>query len=244
MSGPKGATPPAEPPRPASQQGPPPADLTGFPVLDPSTVRGALWRQHEYLPDETDLGAFWFSSTPSKGVPRGRFNLAAPNGTIYFAESRDVALWEHIGMYVKGQVTVPESDVSDRIMSEVYVPGAEDELADLTHAHAGTKYRVTRELSGGALPYELTTQWAEALHKAGLRGIRYAARFSTGADCAWAVFGGAKKGGVGKDWAVMSTAPLEAVCMLSGVRVEHVGSSSSPSAPTSLMELPAHPSDS
>lgn len=109
-------------------------------------------------------GPRWFSSSGY-----GRFDLAAPYGTCYTAETEQLTLLETWA----GMRVVPSTELLDRVISAIEL-ATDRHVADLT-ANTAAQYGVTAEIftTGN---YQLTQLWAAALHAAGYHGIRYWAR--------------------------------------------------------------------
>lgn len=156
--------------------GKPPSTLTGFPRWTLTTKR-TVYRAHGAA-----YGPWYFSSAPG-----GRWNLPAPEGTCYLADSPGAALRERLGRRaVKQGATAAEVDAS--AVSELHVPRPH-RLADLCSGRA-VEFGVTREIHV-MTPYQLTQEWAVALRQTAVQGVRYDARFSTGRDRAYALWGDA-----------------------------------------------------
>ncbi len=141
-----------------------------------------------YRCHRADRGAWWFSSSGD-----GRFDLSAPRGTCYLADSPLHALRERLGIVLGASRAVPASLLEHVVVSALGVPEPVA-LADL-QSSAATDFGVTRELET-MVPYAVPQAWAGALAAAGHGGIRYGPRLSTGPASAYAVFGAA---GV-RDW--------------------------------------------
>jgi len=154
-------------------QRPPTGALQGFPTfrLKPAT---RLHRAHS-----RDRGPWWF------GASGGRFDLQAPLGTCYLADSPLSALRERLGTVLGGSAAVPASLLEDAVVSALSVP-EEVVLADL-ESSAASRFGVTRELAT-MVPYAVPQAWARAFHEAQHGGVRYGPRFSTGQTCSYAVF--------------------------------------------------------
>jgi hypothetical protein len=162
---------------PAQRAPGPDVDLRGFPVrrLAAGTV---VFRAHRAV-----RGPWWFSSDGS-----GRFDLAAPRGTCYVAESAIVAVRERIGVVLGMQRQVPAAVLSGVVVSRLA-------LAELTvvanlRAARAAEFGVLNELAT-MVPYDVPQAWARSLDAAGLHGARYPARFSTGRAGSIAIFGAA-----------------------------------------------------
>jgi hypothetical protein len=110
------------------------------------------------------LGPRWFSHSGE-----GRFDLAAPLGTCYVAESAVVTLLATWG----GLQVVPDYVVARRDSSQLRL-GDGVTVADLT-SNLAVQYGVTSEVFT-TTDHGLTQLWASALKQAGFGGIRYWAR--------------------------------------------------------------------
>lgn len=165
-------------------QGPPPADLAGFPAYRLGT-RQELHRAHR-----RDRGPWWFGSDGG-----GRFDLPAPRGTCYLATDPLAALRERLGVVLGPEPSVPASLLEQAVVSRLGVP-TEQQLADLL-ARAASDFAVTRELQS-MTPYAVPQAWARAFAGASYQGVRYGPRFSTGEVSAVALFGEAGE----RDWPV------------------------------------------
>jgi RES domain len=120
--------------------------------------------------------------------PGGRFDLTLPNGTCYLAETEIGAASERCGRFLAYGMPVPPGMYEGRVVTEVPVPPTASDVADATAPAAAKHHQVTRELFSGD-DYELTAQWAKALHDFGYSGIAYEPRFSTGSGRAFGLFG-------------------------------------------------------
>lgn len=133
----------------------PPTHLTGFP-------------DHQLLPSESvvrihrhDRGPWWFSHDGS-----GRFDLAAPSGTCYFA-------LDELGAFVevfREMRVIPDIELFARRVSVIHVP-APVRLADCT-APAAASFGITAAIHSTE-DYVKTQTWAGALAAAGFGGVRY-----------------------------------------------------------------------
>jgi len=156
-------------------QRPPAVALEGFPTYQ---LRSAA---HVHRAHSRDRGPWWFSSSGE-----GRFDLPAPAGTCYLADSPVSALRERLGTVLGESPAVPASLLEDAVVSTLSVP--EDvALADLESA-AASRFGIIREL-GTMVPYAVPQAWARGFANAGHGGVRYAPRFSTGETSSYAVFG-------------------------------------------------------
>lgn len=134
----------------------PPDDLTGFPWTYPPR---ALWRVCRRA-----NSTWWFSSDGS-----GRFDLAPPEGTCYFATDAYAAIREATRL---GPVT--PHWVGTRDLATVAPPDPRAHLAATTRRAAGA-YGVTSELAT-LVPYDVPRRWAIAFSKHGFDGIRHELR--------------------------------------------------------------------
>ena len=140
-------------------QPPPPAHLkSAFPSRN-YPVGATVFRSHGH-----GLGPRWFSHSG-----QGRFDLAAPDGTCYVAESEVVTLLETWG----GLQVVPSYVAAERDSSRLHI-GNGVTVADLT-SNLAVQYGVTSEIFT-TTDYGLTQLWASAFRQARFGGIRYWAR--------------------------------------------------------------------
>ena len=99
--------------------------------------------------------------------PNGRFNLPAPRGTCYLAETAVGAFLETLGR--QGRV-IPQSQVDLRALSQLAVHGAY-RVADCTVARA-RGFGITAGIHAME-DYGRTQAWARAFAEAGFEGVRY-----------------------------------------------------------------------
>ncbi|MCV7137103.1 RES family NAD+ phosphorylase [Mycobacterium hodleri] len=118
-----------------------------------------VFRSHNH-----GLEPIWFSHSGE-----GRFDLAAPDGTCYVAESEVVTLLETWG----GLQVVPDYIAAERD-SSVLELASTISVADVT-SNLAVQYGITSEIFT-TTDYRLTQLWASAFRQAGFRGIRYWAR--------------------------------------------------------------------
>ena len=144
-----------------------------------------LYRAHT-----SSYGPWWFGN-----VGDGRFDLRAPRGTCYLADTPLAAVRERLGVVLGGAPLVPASLVAEVVVSRLRLP-CRCRLADLQSA-AAMRFGVTRELET-MVPYDVPQAWARAFDRAGLQGVAYGPRFSTGPSTSYGVFGSAGAA----DWAV------------------------------------------
>ena len=157
---------------------PPPAHLaSAFPSRD-YPAGATVYRSHQH-----GRGPCWYSHSGA-----GRFDLAAPEGTCYVAESEVVTLLETWG----GMQVVPDYIAAARDSSRLRL-GDGVTVADLT-SNLAVQYGVTSEMFT-TTDYALTQLWAAALRQAGLGGIRYWARHDLAhSNACLALFGAADPG--------------------------------------------------
>lgn len=162
-------------------QGPPTVALQRFPTVTLTTA-AELFRAHT-----SAYGPWWFGSDGS-----GRFDLPRPRGTCYLADSPVVAVRERLGVVLGSRATVPASLLDAVVVSRLAVP-TDRALADL-QARAASRFGALRELEV-MVPYAVPQAWARAFDEAGLGGVAYGPRFSTGPAVSYAVFGPAGSAG-------------------------------------------------
>ena len=131
----------------------PPASLDGFPSLSPF---GNLYRINR-----SDHDALYFSNTGT-----GRFDLPAPRGTLYTAETPLGAFLE----VFRGHL-IPSAEVAARTLTTLTRTGDRLMLADCTNPGARA-IGVTAAIHSTP-DLELTQRWALALAEAGFDGIYY-----------------------------------------------------------------------
>lgn len=155
--------------------GPPPTSLTGFPrwTLTPDRT---LYRAHR-----AGRGPWWFAASLT-----GRFDCPPPEGTCYLAGSAVAALRERLGRRLVAHRAVTAAELDGVLVSALRVLRRR-RLADLCSRRAA-RFGVTREIHV-VTPYSITQAWAAAFRAADLAGVRYDARFSTGDDRSYALWG-------------------------------------------------------
>ncbi|MBB1516519.1 RES family NAD+ phosphorylase [Tessaracoccus sp. MC1679] len=144
------------------------------------------YRAHsDGYPAEPDRGCWWFASIPPGD---GRFDLAQPEGTCYFADNIEAAVRERLGEVWGTHPILPPVALDGTTVSSVDLrPFCEPEDIADTQSVEAAGY-VTREISAGA-GYGLTQRHAAAFLAAGFSAIAYAPRFTPGAVNALALFG-------------------------------------------------------
>lgn len=157
-------------------------DFSQFPAR--AIARGTTWwRNHG--PD----GPWWFASDSD-----GRFNLPQPDGTLYLASSRAVAVMELVGPDHLRSGRVPEAVVHDRVVSKLILPHAV-RAAKLGVRRAAVMFRASVALID-MTPYTVPQAWAAMFRSKAFGGVAYQARHGGSRDHALAVFG---KAGA-RDW--------------------------------------------
>lgn len=127
-------------------------------------------------------GPWYFDSGPE-----GRFNLPAPRGTCYAADTLEIALRERFGSRASQRGWITKTLASQAEVS-VLVAAHWRRLA-LVSTPGAARFGVTTELTDSC-PYSLSQEWAEHFAGHGFDGIRYTSRFSGGGSAnAWALFG-------------------------------------------------------
>ncbi|PZE68852.1 RES family NAD+ phosphorylase [Curtobacterium sp. MCBD17_021] len=179
-------TPAHEPRRTDVAQEPPhrDVDLSTFPAVE---SRGTTF----YRAKRHDRGAWWFASTPADadGVDGGRFDLATPRGTCYWADSVEVAVRERLAHHTLTTNTVFAARAREMVVVSARASRGR-RFADVTDP-AAVRSGVGAELQTMG-DYRVPQAWARAFDGAGFAGVRYSTRFTSAADAnAWAVFGSA-----------------------------------------------------
>ena len=163
----------------ATGLGEPPDHLLGFPEAAPVDQ---LHRLSEYP------GSWWFASTDGAGSDTGgRFDLPAPHGTCYLADSLAGAVVEKL---LRAPVKVVVAERLDEMFHTVVTVRRTPPVADLT-ARRATGYGLNAEIHT-TLDYSRTRRWAIAFHRTGFRGLRHRLRGDVSQRSAgWALFGSA-----------------------------------------------------
>lgn len=121
----------------------------------------AIHRIHHH-----ELGPFWFGSAESDADHGGRFDLATPKGSSYWALQAEAAFLERLA---RRPITVLPLELLDRFqLSTVELP------ADLAVANSPVKraraFGLTAEFHTTS-HYSITRRWASALARSGHRGL-------------------------------------------------------------------------
>ena len=155
----------------------PPDQLLGFPEADSVPE---LHRLSEFP------GSWWFASTDgADDGSGGRFDLPAPNGTCYLADSLAGAVVEKL---LRAPVKVVVAERLDELFHTVVAVRRMPPVADLA-ARRATGFGLNAEIHT-TLDYGRTRRWAVALHAAGFRGVRHRLRGDVTQRLAgWALFG-------------------------------------------------------
>jgi len=159
-------------------------DLSDFPAEE---SRGTTF----YRAKRHDRGAWWFASTEpdADGVDGGRFDLAVPRGTCYWADAVEVAVRERLAHHVLTTNTVFTARAREMVVVAARASRGR-RFADVTHP-AAVRWGVGAELQTMG-DYRVPQAWARAFDAAGFAGVRYSTRFTSAAAAnAWAVFGAA-----------------------------------------------------
>jgi len=147
-------------------------DLTGFP--GGGQPEDSMFRAHSREFDP------WFFASHENG----RFNLADPNGTCYFAGGLETAVREYYGELVVDTNALSTAAAAMLRVSVVHPP------TGAVYAHVSgpgvSHYGITSELTTMG-DYAITRAWAERL-KDDANGLRYNSRFNPGHE-SWALFG-------------------------------------------------------
>lgn len=157
---------------------------TALARLPRAVIAEVIHREHADRPRE-DRGCWWFASVAPLAEPSGRFDLPAPRGTLYVAETAGAAARERCGRFLAAGAPIPEDDVYGRVVSRI--TASLSGLGDLTSPDAAA-VGVTGEIHT-VDDYRLTTTWSAAADGAGFSGLRYMPRFTPGGEAAFAVFG-------------------------------------------------------
>jgi hypothetical protein len=139
----------------------PPASLDGFPSL---SVSEQLYRIHR-----SDHEPLYLSNTGES-----RFDLPAPRGTLYTAQTPVGAFLE----VFRGRL-IPSAEVAARSLTRLDPTGDPLSLADCTNPEA-RGFGVTAAIHS-TLDYDLTQRWALAFADAGFDGIYYLVSHDPGA---------------------------------------------------------------
>jgi hypothetical protein len=163
-------------------------DYSAFPSKR-LTRRRTWFRNHTDRPVSVDRGAWWFASLPASpaGMETGRFDLPAPDGTCYLADTKEGAVRERVGWQHAHNGWISGPSLVDRVVSKMRLPRPLT-VADVSSAEA-LHYRVTGELADME-DYDITQEWAQVLRKHAFEGVSYKLRFTSSAQ-GLAMFGAA-----------------------------------------------------
>lgn len=187
----------------------PALDLARFPLRE---HRGGQRLHRAHL---KSLNPWWFSSS------QGRFDLAAPRGTLNLASSRETAVRESLGGVLATAAAIPATVVAGRLVSSLEIPRSG--FADFAADSASAFGIVPGDVSAPRADYGLTQTWATAIAAAGFDGIRSRSRFGSG--CCLYVFGAAGEHPLGP---VLATTTMRAVLAeMPGVTIEPTPASGS-----------------
>lgn len=180
----------------------PPAglDLSAFPV-DPLPSSTPLYRAH------TAGNAPWYFGNSMKG----RFDLVAPRGTCYAAESIGAAMRERLGEKFAGGGQVSAELADSAVITEIMpTPGRG------ANPEAGTdNFPLTSELT--SMPdYSIPQAWAAVFDDAGFDAIHYRGRLSSSSLASWALF---DDEGEHADYVTGATVSGREACKSAGIRV-------------------------
>ncbi|MBG0738810.1 RES domain-containing protein [Paeniglutamicibacter antarcticus] len=154
-----------------------PGDLTGFPATD--------FEEGEelYRAVAVGQGPWWFGSDGSQ-----RFDLKTPSGTCYTAQNIETSVREKARRPLLAHGVIDPAFVDGINVCELSLQGA-GAFAE-TDSPRSTSFGANRELST-CPDYGLCCSWAEAFKTAGLGGIHYGSRYTTGPANSLAIFGDA-----------------------------------------------------
>lgn len=155
----------------------PPDDTAALDVFPEAPAPAELHRLSEWP------GTWWFSSV-SDDEPGGRFDLPAPDGTCYLAESLDGALVEKL-LRTRAKVVVAER-LGELFHATVTVR-AMPRCADLA-APMAAGFGINGEIHT-TLDYGRPRRWANALRHAGWKALRYLLRGDPATTSGRALFG-------------------------------------------------------
>jgi len=183
--------------------------LEAFPAVELPAGRQVA-RSHSVA-----FAPWWFASAPTSGG--GRFDLAAPLGTCYVADTIEAAVRERLrDAIMTAGIVSPR--LADAFAVSLFATPRAYHCAHIGLSRAA-RFGVTRELASlTPSHYHLSRTWAAAFQQAGFEAIRYGARFTPGPANAWALFGAA--GARERPRPVIDHALTgREACRLSGVRV-------------------------
>ena len=155
----------------------PPDDAAALEAFPEAPAPAELHRLSEWP------GTWWFSSIPNE-ESGGRFDLPAPNGTCYLAESLDGALVEKL---LRNNAKVVVAERLGELFHATVTVRAMPRCADLA-APAAAGFGINGEIHT-TLNYRKPRQWAKALRRTGWKALRYLLRGDPAAASGRALFG-------------------------------------------------------
>lgn len=134
-------------------------DHPSQPLVGTTLVR--VWRKH--LPNgAVRTLPWWFASVPADPSTGGRFDLPAPAGTCYLAETIAGAVLEALQIHL---TNLPKAELAARGAVRTEIPPGMPPAANLTHP-AGVQSGLTAAVWAGA-DRPLTQRWAAAFRRDG-----------------------------------------------------------------------------
>lgn len=141
----------------------PPADVTALERFPVRTLRAgtAIYRIHHH-----ELGPFWFGSAEPDADGGGRFDLATPKGSSYWALQAEAAFLERLA---RRPISMLPLEVLDRFhLSTVALP--DDVAVANSPVKRARSFGLTAEFHTTG-QYSITRRWAAALAQVGHRGL-------------------------------------------------------------------------
>ena len=197
-----------------------PIDVSRLPLKALPTGATAYRIYRRFGPDDAPRGPWYFSSTD--GPAPGRFDLARPRGTCYFASSAVGAWLEVFG----GTGLVDAADVRRRALATAVRSGGDLHLVDLASRRAAAA-GVSLDLSATD-DYARPQQVARDADERGAGGVRALLRRDpSGRSTNLALFGNAGAPSRQFGWRVSRSAPWHEAALLReltglGIRVAEV----------------------
>ncbi|WP_183407751.1 RES domain-containing protein [Nocardioides marmoriginsengisoli] len=166
-----------------------PSGLAGFPAR---RISGTWYRCHADR-GGADHGCWYFSSAGDPPAAFGRFDLPAPRGTCYVANTREAAVRERLGTQVvkrAGRMSVLEAVLTTQDGPVVVTEAGVSTTRSANLPVKAADRWITRSLWSGTGIYSITQDWAAAFDRAGFDSIVYPPRFTLGRSArSLAVFG-------------------------------------------------------